>query len=344
VIIIPEEYTVQQLYEFVYKVTYNKYNHTYNGCCPFCKEGNSWGSKKRFYYIADKDLAFCHNCGYSKKTLSFLCELTNKPISVIINEIQKFDIEIQLPGSPEAHEIKPVTKSLPHDCINLTDDQQLNFYKDNNVVRAALHLIKTRRLDSAINRPKTFYISLTDKVHKDRLVLPFYNQDNEIIFYQTRTILHTEMRNKPKYLSKFNAEKSLYGIHNISSELDYIFIFEGPIDSFFMQNGIATCGITERGNQMFTELQREQLNNFNLYKKIFVLDNQWVDKAAHNKSLSLVDEGHEVFIWPKELRQFKDFNDICVTCGKDKIKPEFVLKHTHSGLKAKLLLTVIKNN
>jgi len=47
---------------------------------------------------------------------------------------------------------------------------------------------------------------------------------------------------------------------------------------------------------------------------------------------------------PKELKQFKDFNDICVIGNKDKIRPEFILKNTYSGLKAKLLLTEIKNH
>ena len=56
------------------------------------------------------------------------------------------------------------------------------------------------------------------------------------------------------------------------------------------------------------------------------------------------NDNEKVFIWPKELKRFKDFNDICVAGNKDKIKPEFILKNTHSGLKAKLLLTEIKNS
>ena len=81
-----------------------------------------------------------------------------------------------------------------------------------------------------------------------------------------------------------------------------------------------------------------------MYKKVYVLDNQYRDKAALSKSISLADNDELVFIWPKKLKQFKDFNDICVAGNKDKIKPEFILKNTYSGLKAKLLLTEIKNN
>ena len=89
---------------------------------------------------------------------------------------------------------------------------------------------------------------------------------------------------------------------------------------------------------------KEQMNKLNLYEKIYVLDNQYCDMAALNKSIILAENGNKVFIWPKELKQFKDFNDVCVIGNKDKIKPEFILKNTHSGLKAKLLLTEIKNS
>ena len=343
-IVIPEQYVVNVLYENVYKISYNKYTKTYNGCCPICKEGGSWGKKKRFYYIPNKELAYCHNCGYSKKALTFVTEVTNKPLHIIANEIKDFDIEIQIPQEKQPEVTKVVDKSLPEDCINLSDISQVQYYKDNSIVKIALQLIKDRKLDKGINKPKTFYLSLKDPVHKNRLILPFYDENDDIIFYQSRGLTKKDLYERPKYLSKVGAERSLYGIQNINSDLDNIFIFEGPIDSYFVENGLATCGITENTNKMFTSLQKKQINKLNLYEKIYVLDNQYCDKAALNKSILLVDNNEKVFIWPKELKRFKDFNDICVAGNKDKIKPEFILKNTHSGLKAKLLLTEIKNN
>jgi len=343
VIVIPEQYVVNVLYENIYKISYNKYNKSYNGCCPICKEGNSWGKKKRFYYIPDKELAYCHNCGYSKKALTFITEVTNKSLHEIINEVKEFDIEI-LPIEEPKEVKKVIDKSLPEDCINLSDISQIEYYKDNAVVKTALQLIRDRKLDKGINKPKTFYISLKDVVHKNRLILPFYDENDDIIFYQSRGLTKKDLFERPKYLSKVGAERSLYGMQNINSNLDNVFIFEGPIDSYFVENGLATCGITERSDKMFTSLQKEQINKLNLYEKIYVLDNQYCDKAALSKSIILADNNEKVFIWPKELKRFKDFNDICVAGNKDKIKPEFILKNTHSGLKAKLLLTEIKNS
>lgn len=342
-IVIPEQYVVNVLYENIYKISYNKYNKSYNGCCPICKEGNSWGKKKRFYYIPEKELAYCHNCGYSKKALTFITEVTNKSLHEIINEVKEFDIEI-LPIEEPKEVKKVIDKSLPEDCINLSDISQIEYYKDNAVVKTALQLIKDRKLDKGINKPKTFYLSLKDVVHKNRLILPFYDENDDIIFYQSRGLTKKDLFERPKYLSKVGAERSLYGMQNINSNLDNVFIFEGPIDSYFVENGLATCGITERSDKMFTSLQKEQINKLNLYEKVYVLDNQYCDKAALSKSIILADNNEKVFIWPKELKRFKDFNDICVAGNKDKIRPEFILKNTHSGLKAKLLLTEIKNS
>ena len=159
---VPDQYVTNLLYENIYKISYNKYNKSYNGCCPICREGKSWGKKKRFYYIPNKDLAYCHNCGYSKKTLSFLVDITHKPMHVIINEVKKLDIDIDIPRDEPKEEKKVVDKNLPEDCINLSDISQIEYYKDNAAVKMALTLIKDRRLDKGINKPKTFYISLKD--------------------------------------------------------------------------------------------------------------------------------------------------------------------------------------
>ena len=340
---VPEQYIANILYENIYKISYNKFNKTYNGCCPFCREGKSWGIKKRFYYMPKTQSTYCHNCGYSKGAINFIVDLTNKPLHFVINDIKNHDGEIV---EVKQEEVKKVNdKSLPQDCINLSDENQVSYYKDNNIVKLALDLINERKLTNAINKPRTFYLSLTDKVHKNRLILPFYNENDDIIFYQSRGLTKKDLYERPKYLSKVGAERSLYGVHNIDHNLDNVFVFEGPIDSYFCENGIATCGITENSDKMFTSLQKEQLNKLNLLEKVFVLDSQWLDKASLSKSLILADNNEKIFIWPKELgKKFKDFNDICVAGNRDKIKPEFILKNTYSGLKAKLLLTEIKNS
>lgn len=339
---VPEQYAIETFYRCVSSPSYNRYTKTYNGSCPFCREGKSFGKKTRFFYIPEKELCYCHNCGYSKKVFNFLTDVTGKPFNIIINEIKHLD-NVVVPVIKEDIEVKVVNKSLPDDCINLTDENQLKFHQDNEVMKICLDLLKKRRLNIAVNRPKTFYLSLTDKVHKNRLILPFYDTFGDIIYYQSRTLLPADERIKPKYLSKVKAERSLYGIHNIDSSLDRVYIFEGPIDSYFIKNGLAVCGITEDSYRVFTEQQQKQINQLSSYKKVWCLDNQWNDNASLKKSILLTDNDESVFIWPEEFKNYKDINEICVKFQKDSINPELINKNTYSGLKAKILLTNIKN-
>ena len=48
---LPEDYIVEKFYQFVGKPSKNRYNNTYQGSCPMCREGNSWLKKKRFYFF-----------------------------------------------------------------------------------------------------------------------------------------------------------------------------------------------------------------------------------------------------------------------------------------------------
>lgn len=339
---VPEQYVVQTFYKCVSFPSYNKYTNVYNGSCPFCKEGKSYGKKTRFFYLPKKELAYCHNCGYSKKAFNFVLDVTGKPFNEVINEIKSLDTTV-VPIVEEKKEVKQVNKSLPDDCINLTDKNQLEFHKNNPIVVICLKFMQDRKLDIAINKPVTYYLSLTDKVHKNRLILPFYDANGDIIFYQTRTLLEKDSFQKPKYLSKIGAEKSLYGIHNLDLYHDYVYIFEGPIDSYFIKNGLAVCGIQEDSNRTFNDLQQKQIAQLTTFKKIWCLDNQWNDNASLKKSFSLVDNNEQVFIWPEVFKHYKDLNEVSIKFNLNSINPELVNKNTYSGLKAKILLTNIKN-
>ena len=211
------------------------------------------------------------------------------------------------------------------------------------MLRTATQTIKNRRLDTAVNKPDSLYISLVDKVHKNRLVIPFINENKEIEFYQSRTLLDRDNKVKPKYLGRVNAEKTLFNIDRVSSDHNTVYIFEGPLNAFFTKNSVAVAGITERGRS-FTTRQEQQLNNtLKWYDKVWILDSQWVDQASLVKSEALLKQGERVFIWPEKFgKRFKDFNDIAIACSIDEIKWDFIQKNTFEGLEGIVRLSEIK--
>ena len=338
---LPREYVVQKFYEYSFGPTYNKFNNVYLGGCFICKEGGSLGKKRRFYYIPENDNLYCHNCGWSSKPLKWVKKVTGYSDAEIIEELKDYSVEIEI----ENEEVKPTIKieTLPKDSINLFDELQRDYYNNNDIVRYTRHLIKERRFDTAVNRPDSLYLSLIDKVHKNRLVIPFVNENNEIEFYQTRTVLNRDNKIKPKYLGKVGSEKTLFNIDKVTNDHDKVYIFEGPINAFFTNNSIAVAGITERGKS-FTQRQQQQLDGvLRFFDIVWILDSQWIDRASLIKSEVLLKQGEKVFIWPEKFgKRFKDFNDIAIACKIDEIKWDFIKNNTFEGIEGIIKLTEIK--
>ena len=285
----------------------------YNGKCVHCHEGKSWKSKSRLYYLADANLIYCHNCGKTWKPAQWIAEVENKSVKDIL--LDEYD-EGYIPKD-RTDVKKRKEPDLPYDSINLFDEINLTKFKNNGVVDLALKFIKDRRLDTAINN-RPLYLSLKDYIHKNRIIIPFQNTAGKVIYYQSRKLLESE--DSEKYLSKAmhgEGGKELYGLDKIDLSFPYIFVFEGPLDSMFMKNGVAVGGLT------MTEHQRNVLNGFITHQVIWVLDNQNVDKASKDKTVSLLKKKQSVFIWPKV--PYKDFNEMCVKEKKDFVEPDFIL-------------------
>ena len=334
-----ENYIASKFFQYCGKPTYNKSQKIYQGSCPICREGKSWGKKRRCYYIVEKKYICCHNCGWSSNPYNWITRVTGYSFSDIKKELEADDYVMSVEGifNKEEHKQKLPKPSLPEDSINLSDQTQIDYYERNNAIKSCRSLIIQRRLDRAINKPNTFYTTLKDKVHFDRLIIPFYDVNNKIVFYQSRTVLDSDER--PKYLSKVGSEKSLFGINNIKTNLDYIFITEGPIDAMFIENGVAVGGINESKYMCFTSTQSNQLKSFLTHKKIWVLDNQKNDQASKTKTKNLLDSGEKVFLWPKGLEGYKDINEYCISKEINFFDTDYIIENTYEGLKGKLLFS-----
>jgi hypothetical protein len=197
---------------------------------------------------------------------------------------------------------------LPYDSINIFDQVQQQYYIKNNDFRTALEYAKARRMDTAVNKSNNLFISLTDNIHANRLCIPFYDRNKKIVFYQTRSLDKSE----PRYLGKSGYDKTVCGIDRIDAEIPYIFLFEGPIDSMFVKNGVGVAGIN------LTKTQSIQLAEFPFHKRIWVLDNPQHDETAKEKVKELLGKGEKVFNWGIG-KGFKDFNEWAVFEDLDEI-------------------------
>lgn len=158
-----------------------------------------------------------------------------------------------------------------------------------------------------------------DGKFKNRLIIPFYNKDNKVIFWQGRSLKNDE----PKYLNSSIVNKPLYNIDFVDVNKPLI-VFEGPIDSMFVENSVATTGANISGNSI------EFLDK--LKEVYYIFDN---DTAGSEATKKFIEKGKNCFLWFKFLsdyklsKKIKDINDVYIALDRkilftfNELKPYF---------------------
>ena len=283
------------------------------GSCPSCHEGNSFGRKRRLYYYPETGTLFCFNCQKSWRDIDWCAEVQGKTKKEVFKEAKDYGyFFVPIAQEPSESPKEEASDELPEESINLSSTKQLSYYGDDKWIKLALKMIHDRRLDTCVNR-LTYYISLRDPVHKNRLIIPFTDESGKIVYYQTRSLDDS----KPKYLSKNGSDKTVFGIDKVDTSMDSYFVFEGPLDSCFVQNGVAVCGLN------LTPHQESSLESLFALQRIWVLDNDFrTNNDVLKRYKGLLEAGERVFIWPKAFSKYKDVNEMCIDRRMDSVKPE----------------------
>lgn len=311
---IPESYILNKFYSHAIDPTFRKHDGTYNAACPVCKEGKSLGKKKRLFFYPKTNTFHCFNCSKTWSAYSWILNVCNITKDELDQEIssKKYSTDVSNKTNVEYTRYKELP-DLPHDSINLFDEVQQKFYSKDGAFYKCLEYVKQRRLHTAINKSPNLFISLTDYTHQNRLCIPFYDRNKKIVFYQTRAMDHSE----PRYLGKLGCDKTVFGIERVTNDIPYIFMFEGPIDSMFVRNGVSLAGLS------ISERQAMQLAEFPFHRRIWVLDNPKFDETANKKTRELVSQGEQIFLWDSTM-PYKDFNDMCVDKKIDEVDYKFI--------------------
>ena len=113
-------------------------------------------------------------------------------------------------------------------------------------------------------------------------------------------------------LNKINAINNYFNILNINFNSPVI-VTEGQIDSMFLDNSIATTGVSKSKTLLESILSKKNAR--------ILFDN---DKAGKEESLKFIKQGYRVFMWSKiisdlkakypnlikDINQIKDVNDL----------------------------------
>jgi hypothetical protein len=221
-----------------------------------------------------------------------------KPVFNIVQKINLPTIE----SLPEDHAAKKylVGRKIPRDKLNAI------YYAAN---------FKAFVLEMLPDYEKTLF-------EEQRIIFPFYDQEKKLLGFQGRAIGES----KVKYITiKMDDDfKKIYGLDRVDLT-KRIYVVEGPIDSLFLQNSLATMDAS--------------LSNINLslghYDYVFIHDNEPRNHDIVKQMNKTIRHGDYIFIWPKNISA-KDINDWIMTGATGSEIQSVIDRHTFNDLMAKL--------
>jgi transcription elongation factor Elf1 len=319
-----------------------KSDNLYNFSCPLCGDSQKNKSKARGYAFAKGNSLFyrCHNCGASTNLGNLLKNVDSELHKEYVLERYKSgesgfsnfkDPKFDVP-SPKFDKVSKQSVfqhaqsigELPsgHFCLTYVERRQIPKDKYN-----LLYFTSNYR---------DFILSLVPDYEKEllpdaRLVIPFYNEYNELIAVSGRAL---ETSDKTlRYVTVRTIEsnnKLVYGMDRVNLDKP-VRIVEGPIDSLFVDNCIASGD----ANLALTA------KNIDCKEKLLIFDNQPRNKEVCKLMLDAIKLEHNVVIWPDYIES-KDINDMIVTgISRDEIET-IISSNSFSGLEAQTRFTFWK--
>ena len=306
-----------------------KKDDLYNFRCPLCGDSQKNKLKSRGYVYRKKNDYFymCHNCGASTTFYNFLKQVDETLIKEYQLERYKngetgnnnypkpefeeaktskpvFKKSLDLPSIdslPEAHFAKVYVKSrkIPEDFLS-----QLYYAEDFATFIQSLGIEK-------------------ELVKEDkRLVIPFYDAEKNLIAIQGRALGESKLRYIT--LKVDENDKKIYGLDRTNQD-ELIYVVEGPIDSMFIKNAVATA---DSNLESITDV-------FDKSKVVLIFDNEPRNKQIVDKMEKAIDNHYNVVIWPEMIEE-KDINDMILSgFSPDEIQ-DFISKNTFVNLRAKI--------
>lgn len=304
-----------------------KSEYLWNFRCPICGDSHKNKLKTRGYFYRRKsDLFFqCHNCGTSLSIGNFLKTIDRS----LYREYQLERFKNESSGNVAKPDFslaktKPVFNVKPK--IDLPTIQSL---PENHIAK---QYVRKRKLpaDAELyyaDNFKNFVLSLlpdTDKAlyPEPRLVIPFYDQEKNLLGFQGRALGDS----KSKYITVkiTDEDMKVFGLDRVDFT-KRIYIVEGPIDSLFLQNSLAT---------MDASLYNITLSLGN-YDYVFIHDNEPRNKDVVKQMAKTISHNKNIFIWPQNII-VKDINDWIMTGATTSEIQSIIDRHTFCDLRAKL--------
>ena len=297
----------------------------WNFRCPICGDSQKNKNKRRGFIYEKQNKYFyrCHNCDFGATFSTFLEKVNPVLHKEYITERYKekqYDPETILPKFNFIPKFNNVLAELEA-CSRLAQDHPVYNYLQKRLIPVnyfskLYYCAKFKEWTNTIVPNK--FRSLKDDT--PRLVIPFFDENNNVIGYQGRSF---DPNDQCKYITikLEGVDNLIYGQERIdNTKIKYC--VEGPLDSLFLPNCLASAGLNFKG----------------IVCDVIVLDNERRNIQIVDALNKEIQNGYSVCIWPDSVKE-KDINEM-ILGGKttDEIV-EIINYNTYSGLQADFQLS-----
>lgn len=312
-----------------------KGDYLYNFRCPICGDSQTNRNKARGYIFAQKGGMFykCHNCSASMSLGNLIKHIDSNLYKEYCLDRYKEGESGHKPHKEHGFVFKKVVfqstkkdnafKGLLTPIKKLAKTHEVCEYLRNRKIPE--HRYEDLYFVDDISKFKSFADGYEEKIkgNEPRLVLPFFDSDDELVGLSGRAIRGEKLRYVTIRIK--DDAPMIFGQNNVD-KLQTVYVTEGPIDSLFLPNAIAS------GNANLKSMGEY----YDKEKLILIWDNEPRNKEIVREIKSAIEGGFRVCIWPKEILE-KDINDMVV---KQNLSVNTIVdtinKNTFSGAEALL--------
>lgn len=309
---------------------FKKVSESYNFRCPYCGDSKKSKSKARGWVFGAKDNScryHCHNCGISKKFEYFL---KDQNINLYSEYIKEKMINRNNTVAQPLQQLQP-EKNIQRHTLNLKKisdlklDHPARIYVDNRKIPKSYYdkIYYTPKFKNWVNsliKDKFKFIQNDEP----RLIIPLIDENNTFFGFQGRSFKKNDNMKYITILLDKNKPK-IYGLDSVDLAKT-IYVFEGPIDSFFVNNSLASAG-----GRIDSNLSKLKIDKS---KFVIVYDNEKRSKETIKKMERAIEAGYKICIWPNNIKE-KDAN--LMHLAKKDVE-SVINSNIYYGLEAKLKL------
>ena len=319
-----------------------KKDYLWNFSCPICGDSQKNKTKARGYVFPKGNNLFyrCHNCGVSISVGNFIKAVDESLYKEFVlekyksgetNNTRSANTILNIPSprfdkldKQKVFEHAEWVDKLPsgHFCLEYCKKRQI----PSNILSKLLFTPHYKQFCDALvpNHGKTI-------VDDARLVIPFYDEYNELIAVSGRAL---ETGDKTlRYITlrtNDSQDKLIFGMDRVDLN-QTVKIVEGPVDSLFLKNCIAS------GDANLV-LCADAISSD---KIVLIFDNESRNKEIVKMMQNAIGLKYDVVIWPDTIGG-KDINEIILSGKSQDEIEEIISSNTFRGIEAQLKFNMWK--